>query len=399
MASTPLFIAQSRVFMLEIPQVLMVNWFIYLMVTARNNGKITLLLKLITASSLAMLTKVSMPLFCIAPGIVITSYLFAKHDPPSSTQSKSVHSGLAIVTVISAAYAFAWYIHNARLIQSHTLHNVYGGFTTAALYRLSYWIVAIQDNFFLWPVIVLIVALFGYCTSAFCRKKPNNLSEMARVTVYISVIQILLYIISFSITTNGAQRYTLPILPYLVLLICYCVMRIGRRIVTTLVIAVFLFQFIFVHLLSFHIIFHAEKWAGAVQQSASFMITNTLIPIHRHRYDEEIKIMDKIATLAKTSTLEGWWIITDKMGKIGTSAPLTYYASCKAFPKAPVCRLYSFGINRTPFLKKAGTKEEKWAIFLAKRPGRYYITLKTAEFARMANDNRILELSAKKRAI
>ena len=115
MASTPLFIAQSRVFMLEIPQVLMVNWFIYLMVTARNNGKITLLLKLITASSLAMLTKVSMPLFCIAPGIVITSYLFAKHDPPSSTQSKSVHPGLAIVTVISAAYAFTWYMHNAEL--------------------------------------------------------------------------------------------------------------------------------------------------------------------------------------------------------------------------------------------------------------------------------------------
>ena len=105
-------------------------------------------------------------------------------------------------------------------------------------------------------------------------------------------------------------------------------MRIGRRIVTTLVIAVFLFQFIFVHLLSFRVFCSSGgRWAGAVQQSASFMITNTLIPVGRHRYDEEIKIMDKIATLAKTSTLEGWWIITDKMGKIGTSAPLTYYAS------------------------------------------------------------------------
>ena len=84
--------------------------------------------------------------------------------------------------------------------------------------------------------------------------------------------------------------------------------------------------------------------------------------------------------------------IVDKMGKIGTSAPLTYYASCKAFPKAPVCRLYSFGIHR--HFERAETKEEKWGTFLTKRP-QYYITLKTANLANMANDNGILELVQK----
>ena len=110
-----------------------------------------------------------------------------------------------------------------------------GALPLPLLYRLSYWIVTIQDSFFLWPVIILIVAIFGYCASAFCRKKPNNLSEMAQVTVYILVIQILLCIISFSIRTSGVQRYIChPAL--LALLICYCLMRIGKRLVIIFVI-------------------------------------------------------------------------------------------------------------------------------------------------------------------
>ena len=167
-------------------------------------------------------------------------------------------------------------------------------------------------------------------------------------------------------------------------------MRIGRRIVTTLVIAVFLFQFIFVHLLSFHIIFHERKWAGAVQQSASFRITNTLIPVGRHRYDEAIKIMDKIATLARTDTL----IITDAIGKIGASVPLTYYVACKAFPNPLVSEFYSLDYDYSPLFRKSMTQRKKWDIFLAKTP-EYYITLKTTKSASMDNDNRIFNLVQK----
>jgi hypothetical protein len=142
-----------------------------------------------------------------------------------------------------------------------------------------------------------------------------------------------------------------------------------------------------VHLFSFGIIFHR----GVTRQNASFRITGELIPAI-YKYGEEIKILDKITALAKTNTLKRQYIITDKIGRIGRSESLVYYATCKTFPNAPVCKFYSF--NDPSSFRKSATEKEKRDKFLAKRL-EYYITLKMTKFGRMDNDNRILELVQK----
>src|SRR5262249_39850093 len=77
-ASAPLTVSLGQQYMVESTQMLSVAWFVYLMCLAPRMSRPHIFAHLLAASSFALLTKVSQPLFCVVPGIFVSSYLLRR---------------------------------------------------------------------------------------------------------------------------------------------------------------------------------------------------------------------------------------------------------------------------------------------------------------------------------
>jgi hypothetical protein len=317
MASTPLFMAQSRVFMLEIPQILLILWFVHLMITADKEDKVSLGLKLLLGFSLCLLLKATTFIYCIVPAILVLTALFKKRADKSNWETHK-HRLWAVTAIICFLYASAWHIYNGKAEFEYILLCMNSNEIPQPYHlRFLYWVQKIQEGFFLWPLLFVL----GLSFTAALRKTKSQI-------FFVCIAQITLIIFLFSSSTAGDHRFILPILPYCALLVCWSLVTHHQRILTTLFCSLFAAQFIFLQMFSFNL-FESNRTSFFSQQVSFFQMTRTLRPVNKHPVKQEKKIV-RLLRLIK------------KLGKSGKPVALNvhiksrvylYYARCKAFPK------------------------------------------------------------------
>jgi hypothetical protein len=250
-ASAPLFVAISHLYLTEPLQLLAVTWFLLIMSFAPKWNRAFILSQLLVATPVAMLAKVSSPLYCLGPGLVALWYV-GKPAPPSLVRRNGrVIVALAGGILLNLA-AIAWYYRNITHVIQHVsvassgpIAELYGK-KDSFLDAMFFWLGAIQNSFFL-PIVLLIIGVtFGF---AIVRYFVNSKTQTKHFTICsaIAVLQILIVLSTFSLASNRDPRFLLPLLPYFALLICWNAVQINRPLLTIAVIFIFLVQFIAAH--------------------------------------------------------------------------------------------------------------------------------------------------------
>jgi hypothetical protein len=203
---------------------------------------------LLLATPMAMLAKVSSPLYCAGPALVALWYLFR----PASSSVKSVRNNSYVVMMFAAGLllnlaAIRWYSRNiTRVIQhvsissSGPIAEIYGK-TDTFLNTMMYWVGALRNSFFLPSIFLLSSALFASAVSLHLIKRRLAPKHFTMCTL-IALSQIVIVLTVFSFSTNRELRYLLPLLPYVGLVICWSVAQIGAPILAGLATLLFLAQ-------------------------------------------------------------------------------------------------------------------------------------------------------------
>jgi tetratricopeptide (TPR) repeat protein len=246
MASAPLFIGLSHYYLVEMMQTTAVAWFVLIMALAPGWSRLLTASQLVLATSFAMLAKVSSPLYCLGPGLVAL-YYFVRPATNDESDSRALvwalRAMLASGVVLGAATA-CWYFRNIHIVVEHVAMASSG--SVAELYgkqeqfllSMKYWLSALRAAFF--PPAVAICAvgslLAAIVASLVTRQARSRKFALA---VGVAVFEIATVLSVFSVNANRDNRYLLPLLPYVVLILSWSVHRVDRRFVTYAVVGVF----------------------------------------------------------------------------------------------------------------------------------------------------------------
>lgn len=266
-SSAPLSVALSHQYLVEPLQTASVAWTMLIMVFSPQWKPRRILFHLVSAISLGMLAKVTYPLYAFGPIITIVYYIFNKSFKERTldklSQKKvnifSAISPLYISTIILSSSFLLWYGKNFPAILSFSIQASSGeasllyGEKAHFLYKLYYWLGAFQKSFFAPITMFLImgVLILALAKSFYDFKKSNNSNNSVEfgyfdVVTVVSLSQIMLVIACFSFQVNQENRYLLPLLPYLCLVISWALKKVRQRLLTICVGFVIIFQLIIV---------------------------------------------------------------------------------------------------------------------------------------------------------
>ncbi|WP_434687174.1 hypothetical protein [Pseudanabaena minima] len=248
-SSAPLSVALSHQYLVEPLQTASVAWTVLIMVFSPQWKVRRILLHLISAISLGMLAKVTYPLYTLGAILVIIYHVYNKLFKNKSLDRSnlkelkkssflSTFKPLYISTFILLSSFLLWYGKNFQNILSFSIQASSGeasllyGEKADFLYKLHYWLVAFQQSFFvpitlfcLVGVLILTLAkkIYGF-------KKITKSQRLAYfyLTTIISLSQIILVLSVFSFQVNQENRYLLPLLPYLSILIAW-MLKISKQ--------------------------------------------------------------------------------------------------------------------------------------------------------------------------
>ena len=248
-ASAPLFVALSHQFFAEPLQLLAVAWFVLLMTFAPRWSPAFTLTQLWAAAALAMLAKVSSPLYCLGPGLAALWCVFKPRAPSfarSEWQNPRVLATLAGAIVLTLA-AVGWYRRNLAHVVYHVsaaatgpIAEIYGR-RDSFLNTMAYWLGALRDGFFLPWALAASVAAFLSAVVAWVigrKRPPAHLTACSLV----ALAQMAVVLGTLSLSANEDTRYLLPLAPHVALLVGWTVSQIGRPLMTGLAILIFSLQ-------------------------------------------------------------------------------------------------------------------------------------------------------------
>lgn len=256
-ASAPLFVGMSQQYLVEPVQTLAVAWFILTMSLAPQWQRGLILSNLLGATSLAMLVKITSPLYCLGPGLIALTYLLCPQlrvDRLTTTlkpTTKSDYTVLGLATILAIG-AMGWYAKNLAQVVQFAIYASSGsgaelyGKRDVFLNKLFYWLEAAQRSFFFPGVavvlsLVLVVGLLHY----FLREKVK-LSHFS-VCALVGLLHILFVLALFSVNIGQDNRYLLPLIPHLAILVAWGLAQINRRLVTSFVCLTLTIQLMAVH--------------------------------------------------------------------------------------------------------------------------------------------------------
>jgi len=248
-ASAPLFVGMTHQYFAEPLQLFAVSWFVMIMSFAPKWNRAFILSQLLVATPVAMLAKVSSPLYCVGPGLVALWYAF-KRRPSSSLKQEWLQTrvlvSLSLGMLVSLA-ALAWYYRNTAFVIQHV--SIASSGPIAELYgkkelffnALLFWLGAVQNAFFL-PLVLLMSGLLFLL--GFVRYFLNARTRIEHFAICsaIAFLQILVVLATFSLNSNRDSRYLLPILPYVAFMIGWSVAQINRPILAGLAVLIFSVQ-------------------------------------------------------------------------------------------------------------------------------------------------------------
>jgi len=236
-ASSPLVNGLANGFWVEPLQVALVAWFIYALARADNWPFIDAVAYLTIATSVAMLAKVSSPLYLIVAGTALTVSI-ARKPLPSGLTGREVALLLTAACFLLPTAVF--YIYNwtrlADFARFAATDPMFGDETP----RLDLWRENVSTGLFLpfGHTCASIVMLAG----AFVLVKRRSWGEL-RIVAIVSLIQIAFFFFAWMRSVNFDPRYFASALPYFSLLVCWSLHLIGSRAFRGLIVCVFALQF------------------------------------------------------------------------------------------------------------------------------------------------------------
>jgi len=249
-ASAPLFVALSYQYFVEPMQTCAVAWFILIMSCAPRWNRRLILVQLLAATALAMLAKVTSPLYCLFPGLLSLGYAFVPLRQPENHASESpkwLIPATAVLGGILGLGTIAWYIKNLSAIlqfaaqsSSGAVAELYGTKDTFAN-KVVYWLGAIQSNFFFPGVLILASLVLVVGLGQYFLRRDFKLSHFDHCAI-VSVLHLGVTIAVLSLSINQENRYLLPLAPYLALLIAWSLNQLNQPILTGFMTLVFTLQ-------------------------------------------------------------------------------------------------------------------------------------------------------------
>lgn len=363
MAGTPLFIAMSHYYLVEMMQTTAVAWFVFIMARAPAWSRTLIVSQLALATAFAMLAKVSSPLFCFGPGLVALYYV-VRPARSGATDRIATTITLAIAIPVGAA-TIAWYYRNFQFVVAHVAMASTG--PVAELYgkaewllpSLEFWLSALGRNFFSRPTLVVSIALvIAGVLAALTRRGASP--GLFRIAAVVAAIQVAVTLGVFSLSSNRDERYLLPLLPYITVLLCWSLAQVNRRLVTALVVAVFTIQFAHLHAQSL-------GWIARAPSSPSWLNAAMRNPANR-------TLMDAIVERTCSETGSGFYWNALGVQLLSMNPPgLSYAASKKLGPR------HQLKCDYDAIAYFDGNEAEAWRRLMARNIV-YYIALDSTTY-------------------
>jgi hypothetical protein len=244
-AAGPLFQLLSHQYLVEPLQLLAVAWFVLIMSRAPHWTRAFTLAQLVLATSVAMLAKISSPLYCVGPAVVTLAFLPGISPARTAWAWGRPATVLAwIVAIPLGIGAVCWYYQNIALTLLHVRMATSGpvaavwGKEDTFLHTLAYWIGGLGNSLFVTPSLVLaifivVAGIAGYLS------RPDRRMRYFTLCCIVSILQITLVLVSFSFASNREARYLLALLPYVALIVGWGISYIGRPAARVLAAGVF----------------------------------------------------------------------------------------------------------------------------------------------------------------
>jgi len=252
MVSSSLFTAMGHQYLVESLQLLAITLFIFILINAKKWNRYEIILSLIFAISFALIVKITSPLYVFLPGALVVWSLFKNPNKISIKEyfKKKKNIIYYILGLLFMFFVIGWYMVNweaifkfMRSVSSGSVAELYG-VRAPFFQKFSFWLSSFQKSFFVPIVMYFIFFILGVYLFQYMFLKKHKLFELP---ILISISSIMLVLIFFSFQVNEETRYLLPILPYVVILICWLLYKISNKWINTAAIFLFSFQFIFVN--------------------------------------------------------------------------------------------------------------------------------------------------------
>ena len=366
MSSAPLLIALSHYYLVEMIQTAAVAWFVFIMARAPAWGRALTLSQLTLATSVAMLAKASSPLFCFGPGLVAVYYLVTL---PKNTEPRIRHPVLLAITIVAAipmsVATIAWYQRNLKAVFAHVSLSARGpvaelyGKSDQMLQSLKFWLAVVGANFFSPFTIVVGGATLAAGIVVALRRHDVGPPKFGMASV-VAAVQIAVGLVTFSLSSNRDSRYLLPLLPYFVVLLCWSVTLLNRRLVSAAVMATFALQWGHVHAQALGLIPKADGTASWLNAAAS--------------NPGDQKVLDSLVRRTCTDAETGFRWNAVGVQLIWMNAPAVSYAAAKrAAPRRLTCDYDAIAYYDSD-------ADAAWARLMARNVS-YYIGIDSSAYA------------------
>lgn len=247
-AASPLLNGLSTQFWIEPMQTAITGWFIYAMINVRSWNFYFSIAQFILALSLAILIKVSTPLYLAVPAIVFLVTLF-RSSPSMKIDAKNVvFLAFALLVCFSAV---AYYYLNFHALRYFAHFAATSPLFASDESKYTLWLSIMQDGVAQTFAFDLSCVLMMAGVVKTIKKRSLGSSGIILSAV---LVQIVIFFIAWVTTANVDPRYFIPIVPYFALLVCWGLAAINHRLLTASFILIFMVQFINVNGFAFGLI-------------------------------------------------------------------------------------------------------------------------------------------------
>jgi hypothetical protein len=258
-ACSPLFITISKQFYVQSLQASVVMWFVYIMLRSVRWSRALVAANLLAAGSLAALTMMSTPLFCVVPGLAAAAGLWTKeHARPRQL--------VAVVAVfvpglVMAALAILWYgehLTSALAYARFGFHDAYAGVRGVSYVgRLGIWILQLWLGMFWAPIAAVVLALSAGTVVV----RGRSFFTAPAALLLATGLQVAMVLCVLATSDQQEYRYVLPLIGYASLLLCWVLARLGKHRVTLTIGVVLLLQWAGINLWAFGVIPSGVLWS------------------------------------------------------------------------------------------------------------------------------------------
>lgn len=258
-ACAPLFVGMSHQYVVEALQLFGVTYFYFLAATGHRMQRLTLLGNLLLATAVALLAKVTSPIYCFLPGLIAAYAFFQKRDSTTEVSPKGARWGWLwlIAGVVLCLGCAMWYVRNLAAmretlkLQTSLEFTLNYGRAGTFFEKLNYWLGALRSSFqFPWVIIGQLILIIDGITLGIILWKAQKLEPRAAgqwrfdLLTICSVVHLLAVLCICSTNYNEDNRYLLPLLPALATANIWLISKIRRTWALVVVIALFSAQWI-----------------------------------------------------------------------------------------------------------------------------------------------------------